>query len=141
MTGRPFIEARRRRAPRPGPGGPVAAPDRAALHRGFWSAFNWFSVGVRSPPLTGRPFIEACRTPPRGRSHRWWPPLTRAALHRGDEKQALALRNENRSPPLTGRPFIEACRTRRTGTTLRRSPPLTGRPFIEASPRSTTRTE
>src|SRR6266567_6039022 len=83
LTGRPFIEARstwsgtsRSRS--------VAAPDRAALHRGMhvlqgpaWRA------GAESPPLTGRPFIEA--TPGGGGtpSHAAVAASDRAALHRG----------------------------------------------------------
>jgi hypothetical protein len=39
----------------------VAAPERAALHRGAYP-FPIPDGGFRSPPLSGRPFIEASTT-------------------------------------------------------------------------------
>ena len=63
-------------------------------------------AGPVSPPLSGRPFIEA-------------------------EFERVAYR-ARRSPPLSGRPFIEAASARGVAVRPGRSPPLSGRPFIEA---------
>ncbi len=58
-----------------------------------------------SPPLTGRPFIEACGCPPGMSSGQAAAP--NGGLHRGREWLTGTV-TEIASPPLAGRPFISA---------------------------------
>ena len=106
LSGRPFIEAAVSWATEPRKAR-VAAPERAALHRGDRTYDLWGSYSAA---------VAA---------------LARAALHRGNFGVQALPGGAGRSP-LSGRPFIEAwCRaaSRRGGYT---SPLLFGRPFIEA---------
>ena len=155
LSGRPFIEAGEAvLAEAVGPG--VAAPERAALHRGVSSssttAIRIMSVAASeraalhrgrpsvmmspplsswSPPLSGRPFIEARSTSPRWRTRRGSPPLSRRPFIEASAARHPA-GSPPGSPPLSGRPFIEASAARHPAGSPPGSPPLSGRPFIEA---------
>jgi hypothetical protein len=76
------LAERRERPDRPRTATSVAAPERAALHRGAFNPHpSIASLKVAAPE--------------------------RAALHRGEAKGGL-FRGHDPSPPLSGRPFIEA---------------------------------
>ena len=136
LRGRPFIEAcpRGRSSPHPPR---VAAPERAALHRGGGNPNTALGQLTASPPLSGRPFIEARRGWCSSRSCTWSPPLSGRPFIEA-RRGWCSSRSCTWSPPLSGRPFIEAASMPGRDPARRESPPPSGRPFIEAPTTSPT---
>lgn len=126
LSGRPFIEATSRR--RPGRSARrVAAPERAALHRGVRSIESR-PIAAASPPLDTvlhRGWTEegaAVTTSARRRLHG-------TALHRGEQHWVHHV-GVFASPSHPGRPFIEARRSRQHQWRSCWSPFRPGRTFV-----------
>jgi hypothetical protein len=138
---------------------PVAAPVRAVLHRGVIYQSALPNHADMSPPLCGRPFIEASTARGTARVPATVAAPDRAALHRGAVEPTTpdsrtfggssgpSSRRPDAVPePGTAaggrRPLAGGPSSRRGGAVQGDaavapvSPPLSGRPFIEAGTRS-----